>query len=242
MYLIYIDDSGDQRASIYTALMLPVESWLHTFKDIKKFRQRLKAKYGILITKELHATDLIGGRGHIYSRKLDKQTRIEIFDEVISFVSGIRDLKIFNSIKLNSKKYSWAFENLLDRIERTMKEKNDNCLLICDAGDEPRLKKIRRKKAIISHIPSDKNVYPIWIDTGKSTKNTPLEHIIEDIYFKDSKHCQFIQLADFCAYAFFRKEIPFEPLSVFKFQEKFNRLDKVLFKQASRKDSQGIIR
>ena len=230
MHLVYIDDSGDEACIIYTAILVSSHSWHDTYNQIKRFRQRLRDKYKIPISKEIHSTKFVSGRGRISADILTKNIRIEIFNEFLKLISSL-DVRIFNSIKHNSKQYIWAFNNLLNRIERTMKEENSKAILISDEGKENILSKLRRKMAIHNPIPSNNSISHVWQDTGTPTKNIPLENIVEDIIFKKSHHSHFIQLADVCAYAFLRYEKPLPSKTKYQLDSSFQIVENVLFKR-----------
>ena len=40
MHLIYIDDSADEKLSVYSALALPADQWRTAFADMKQYRAR----------------------------------------------------------------------------------------------------------------------------------------------------------------------------------------------------------
>ena len=73
MHLIYIDDSrdgsdipGDPKC-VFSALAISDDQWRDTFDQVKKYRRQIKQSDGIKISKELHATDFIAGRGNLGS-------------------------------------------------------------------------------------------------------------------------------------------------------------------------------
>ena len=75
-------------------------------------------------------------------------------------------------------------------------------LLVSDKGKYKTalLRRIRHHTPVASQFGG-------WPDRA-SYRNVPVEHIIEDIVFRDSRRSYFIQLADFCAYALYHSEYP----------------------------------
>jgi hypothetical protein len=88
-----------------------------------------------------------------------------------------------------------AFERLLNRINRTMGSRQTYAHLICDQGKELQYTTLVRKMRVLNYIPSK---FGGW-ETGQPSKNIPIERIIEDPQFKDSKSSYLIQQADFIA-------------------------------------------
>jgi hypothetical protein len=66
--------------------------------------------------------------------------------------------------------------------------------------------------------------------------------VIEDPFFKKSQQSYFIQLADFCAYALLRRERPLPSKTRYGLDQAFSLLSSILVRQASQRDSEGIIR
>jgi len=237
MHLIYIDDSQDKPTYCFSALAVPDDQWLDTFKAVKGWRKSLRDTDGIYITKELHAWKFVSGRGRIAPDVVTKWRRCQIFREALQFVAGLEHVSIFN-VCLDHRQ-DWAFERLLNRINRTMAAWGSRAILICDEGKEADYTRLTRKMSVYNPIPSQ---FGIWQDTGKDTKNIPIDRIIEDPFFKSSEKSYFIQMVDFCAYALLRKEKPIPSKSKYGIHLAFQNLDPLCVKVANRRDPYGIIR
>jgi len=83
--------------------------------------------------------------------------------------------------------------------------------------------------------------YGGWSD-GKSWKNIPTEHILEDPVFKRSDRSNFIQLADFCAFALLRMDHPTAPMMALGINKSFERLEPICLKAANPRDRFGVTR
>lgn len=239
MFLIYMDDSKDQvnKKCVYSGIMVHEKYWMHFYKCLKNTRTQLKREYGIYTNKEFHAWKFLSGRGKLSEKFINKQTRCEIFNRYMVYLSRHR-IHIINGIAPISKE-DWLFERLMNRINKTMESWDEKALVICDQGKENEYTKLTRKMKVINRIPSDRGV---WKDTGKASKNIPVEHIIEDPQFKDSKTSYLIQMADFVAFSFLRREVPTEKAKQLGFDQSFNLLNPVLLKEANRKDAEGVVR
>jgi len=166
-----------------------------------------------------------------------------------------------------------AWDRLLNRIERTMRSfeqeellkrkklvtsisgEKDNidvitsrleafrprAIIIADEGREAELTKIFRKMNIYNPIPSQMGM---WVDTGLSTKNIPVERIIEDPVFKKSQQSFFIQLVDCIAFSLLKRETaPTKNINKYGIDKMFEKaLSGICFRKAHPKDPLGIVR
>jgi hypothetical protein len=240
MHLVYIDDSQDQRARLYTfsALAVPAERWRAVFAEIRHFRRQIRDSDGIYVTKELHAWKFVSGRRRIAPGIVTKWRRCSIFREALTVLAQQQDsLSLFN-VALHHRQ-DWAFERLLNRINRTMQAYGSHALLICDEGKEAEYTRLVRRMGVYNPIPS---AYGVWRDLGTMTRNIPIEYIVEDPFFKRSDRSYFIQMADFCAYALLRRECPLPSKTRYGLDTAFNLLAPICVTAANRRDPLGIIR
>jgi hypothetical protein len=114
-----------------------------------------------------------------------------------------------------------------------------HAILLCDEGKEADYTRLVRKMSVFNPIPSQ---YGVWQDTGSTTRNIPIDRIIEDPFFKKSERSYFIQMADFCAYALLRKERPIPSKSRYGLDSVFMELEPICVKEANPRDPYGIIR
>ena len=59
MHLIYMDDSRDEKACIFSALAIPADEWRKCFERVRDLRRHLKRAYGIYVYKELSSRTYI---------------------------------------------------------------------------------------------------------------------------------------------------------------------------------------
>lgn len=203
MWFAYIDESKDDGGFyIYTALVMNGEKWRIAFDKVKDFRRSLRDEYGIHMSHELHAWKFAAGKGQIGNRPILKPERAEIFRRVMKFIADSRCFLVVSSCHRIEQ---YAFERLMNRINRTAQGKDKNVLLFFDQGEEVEITKRIRRMRVHNPIPSK---FGTWAGSDKVTKSIPLERCVEDPIFKDSKASYFVQLADFCAYALLRMERP----------------------------------
>ncbi|MFQ5642016.1 MAG: DUF3800 domain-containing protein [bacterium] len=238
MHLIYIDDSRDEKLCVFSALAIAEEHWRDAFQEIKQFRRDLKQSDGIYVYTELHAWKFVSGRGHIADRVVAKGRRCQIFMDALRQVANLPDARLFNAV-LPAKQDMWAFERLLNRINRAMQKWESRAILICDEGKETAYTKLTRRMGTYNPIASR---YGKWSGSGARYRNIPITRILEDPFFKRSERSYFIQLVDFCAYSLLRRERPVASKTKYGLDKAFNLLSPILVREANSTDSEGIIR
>lgn len=238
MHLIYIDDSRDEQLCVFSALAIPVDQWRAALQQIREFRRRLRREHGIYVYKELHAWKFVSGRGRPSDRTVTKSQRCSIFREVLDLTAELPGVRLFNAC-FPAKQDTRAFERLVNRINRTLQAWGSYGLLISDEGKEPVYRRLVRRMAVFNPIPSR---FGVWRDTGEVTRNIPIDRIVEDLVFKRSDQSYFIQFADFVAYSLLRRERPTDYVTRYGLHTAFGTLDRILVKEASRHDPEGIIR
>jgi hypothetical protein len=238
VHLIYVDDSGDEVLSIFSAMAIPADQWQIAFKEIRDFRRDIKQTDGIFVHVELHAWKFVSGRGKIADRIVTKGRRCQIFKQALSLVSRLPRVRLFNAV-FPATDEDRAFERLLNRINRTLQAWDSRAILICDEGKESTYTRLSRRMHIYNPIPSQ---YGRWLDTGKQIRNIPIERILEDPFFKSSSQSYFIQLIDFSAYALLRRERTIPSKTRYGLDTAFNLLSPCLVREATRHDPEGIQR
>ncbi len=237
MHLVYIDDSRDEQACVFSALIIPASRWRECFEQVRAFRRALKQSDGLFVRKELHAWKFVSGRGRISDGVVTKYRRAQIFKEALQLTAGLPDVRSANAVS-TADDDERVFEYLANRINRTMRAWESHALLICDEGKEAVYTRLLRRMGVFNPIPSMLGAWP----GGTATRNIPVELILEDPVFKTSQRSYFIQLADFCAYALLRKERPVASKTRYGLNTAFDLLDPILLREATRYDPQGIIR
>jgi len=238
VHLFYLDDSRDEQLCIFTALAIPVPAWRRCLDMLKEFRRSIRRSHGVFVHRELHAWKLVSGRGRIADRIVTKYERSRIFRDFLSTVAALPGASVFNAC-FSKKDDMIALERLLNRINRTLRTWNSHGIIISDEGKELEYTRLVRKMGVFNPIPS---MFGRWKETGEAYKNIPIDRIVEDPFFKRSQQSYFVQAADCVAYALLRRERPVPSKTRYGIHEAFRLLSKVLFREASRRDPEGIIR
>lgn len=235
MWFAYIDESKDNAGFyIYTALITNGERWSAAFDKVKAFRQTLKEEHGIHVSHELHAWKFAAGKGQIADRPISKQARAPIFRQVLRFIAESKSFVVVSSCHTTEQ---FAFERLLNRINRTAEARKQNVLLFFDQGGEAEITRRIRRMRVYNPIPSQ---FGSWGKVESAAKSIPLSHCVEDPIFKDSRASYFIQLADFCAYALLRMERPIASRSVLGYDTMYEELRPASRRITNVKDPRGM--
>lgn len=237
MHFVYIDDSGDEKVRCYSALILHETVWKEAQARIRQHRRELKRTDGMFVTKELHATEFVSGRGRVGLQIVPKGRRCQVFKETLSLVAGLPNIYMHSAIGSRSND-RLLFERLINRINRTMGEWKSNAIIFHDEGKD--YTHLARRMCVYNPIRSKFGAWP----GGSPIRNMPIDRILEDIVFRDSRDSIFIQLADFCAYALFRSEHPLPTKSKYGLDTAFSLLHPICIRQAYGADPKklGIIR
>lgn len=237
MHFVYIDDSGDEKIRAYSAIAIPATDWKKSLATIKQYRRDLKKSYTILVTKELHATDFVGGRGRIATKVIPKGLRCHLFRETLKLVASLPGVRLFNAISPKASE-RLIFERLMNRININMSKSGSNAVIIHDEGKDYTY--LVRRLGVYNPIQSK---YGKWAD-GNTHKNIPLDNVLEDIVFRNSEDSYFVQLADFCAFALFRNEHQLESRNKYNLHTAFDELQPICVREAFSGDPRhlGIIR
>ena len=156
MWIVYLDESkDDNKFFVYSALIVDSVRWSMALKATANFRRKLKSDYGIYTNKELHAWKFAAGKGQIAPRSINKEKRAEIYAEVLRFIATSGFFRIISAVHI---KEEYAFDRLINRLNRTADEQQQDCILICDEGQEVAFTRRVRKMRVYNPIPSNKGV------------------------------------------------------------------------------------
>jgi hypothetical protein len=75
----YVDESYDKTKYCLSAISIRHSVWSECFDMVREHRTNLKRDFGIYLRKEIHARDLVAGRGKISPNLIGKWQRSRIF-------------------------------------------------------------------------------------------------------------------------------------------------------------------
>ena len=251
MRLYYIDESEGPRYYVRSALGVDSDKWNDLFTYVHAWRVELRDRYGIPLNRELHACDLLAGRG-LLAKNGDANERLSPQHGAEVFLSGLCRLEatarnlggieVINVClhKPRSRNHEQASLNrLLNRINTSVAAAERHAFLIFDEGREEMISRLYRKLKVRNQVPSR---YEAWED-GEKTRDIPNQQIIGGPAFRSSKSDYLLQVADFIAHALLKQEeAPIPRVEDYAIDRAFSILEAALNRNASRSDPQGIVR
>ena len=251
MRLYYIDESEGPTCYVRSALGVDAERWNDLFTDIQEWRRELQKRYGIPPDRELHACDLLAGRGMLArnggtNERLAPSQGAEVFmdglrriEDAASNIGGVEVINVCLR-KPDVKAYEQVSpDRLLNRINASVKAAGRHAFLIFDEGKERMITRAYRRLRIFNPVPSR---YERW-EEGERTRNIPVENVIGGPAFRNSDSDHLLQMADLIAHALLKQEEePVPRVENLGIGDAFSILDKALNRRASRHDPQGIVR
>ncbi len=254
MYLMYVDESGDSGLSnsptryfILSGLIIHELRWNDSLNQLIEFRKRMRTSFGLLMREEIHSAHLINRPGSLV--RIPRNDRLTIIRAFLNEVSALPEVNIINIIVDKQGKPAGydvlgkAWEALIQRFSNTMMRRNfpgpanadERGMIIPDNTDAKTVQGLMRKMRKYNPIP---NQSPY----GVGYRNLIVTNIVEDPYFKDSRHSYFIQAADVVAFSLYQRTAPSSYVKRKSAQNYFNRLGGVLCRAASTSDPEGIVR
>jgi hypothetical protein len=256
--LYYLDEASGPTRYVRSALGVDEDVWSEAFLQIRDWRKEVMRQYKIPLYKELHASDLLALRGELVKEQGKYRRLADIKDAVNIYISGLQrleklakslsgSLEIINvSMPKSPKKIREedTLDRILNRIEASVRNKA-RAFLIFDEGNEKKIAYYYRKMRVYNPVPSK---FGKW-ETGEQWKNIPIKDIIGGPAFRNSAGDYFLQMVDFVAYALLKQDevnkdrhkVP-PRIKRYNIDKAFGLLDSALNKNASKSDSQGVVR
>ena len=219
--------------------------WLTTLDAIVSFRRAMRAKYGLKLREEIHASHFVHHPKSL--ARIKKSLRLRLLRDVLDFEAALPDVNLIDIVVDKSSKtppfnvFEFAWTALIQRFHNTISAQNfpgphnpqDRGLILVDRTDEKRLRDLLRKMRRFNPVPSM---------FGGGALQIPVRTIAEDPNPRDSAHSYFIQLSDVNAFFLTQKLGPSFYVKRKGARNYFDRLDPILCKVASLSDPQGIVR
>ncbi len=250
---MYVDESGDSgvvgsptRYFILSGLVVHELRWSETLDQLIEYRKRMRNAFGLLMREEIHSAHLINRPADLV--RIPRNDRLTIIRAFLNEVSSLPDVSIINVVvdkKNKPEDYDVMFkawEALIQRFSNTISHRNfpgpanpdERGLIVPDNTDMKKVLTLTRKMRKYNPVPNQSRF-------GAGYRNMTVTNMVEDPYFKDSRHSYFIQAADVIAFSLYQRTAPSSFIKRKSAQNYFNRLDNVLCKTASTSDPEGIV-
>jgi hypothetical protein len=263
MYLMYADESGDSglvgsptRYFVLTGMVLYESRWHSALNRFVTFRKSMRAKFGVLLSEEIHSGKMLTKPGPL--ARIKKHDRLTIIRHLLD---ELDDLPYLNFITIRVDKrgkpanydpFAKAWEALIQRFENTLNAKNfpdakiwwmlpssfppvQKGVIFCDETDSASLRRLYRRMRVFNPVPHTQATY------GSGYRQMPLTHIVEDPSVRSSHHSYFIQAADAAAFAAYQMYAPSKYIRSKGARNYYRRLSTVMCKLASRPHPLGIV-
>jgi hypothetical protein len=246
MLLAFVDESGDTGlagTATYTlgCVLVEADQWKNSFDDLREFRRRLRAKYGIPVRAEIKSNFLIHSGGELKNLELTPNDRKMIYRAHFDQMAKSNTFKAF-AIVVHKAGYlekdeifTDAWISLLQRLEATSRHKDKKILLIHDEGNDDSIKRLTRwsryRLSAGSQYSNNFNLHPFI-------------NLVEDPIPRKSQESYFIQLADLVAYAGFRRLYPASKNQKVVSQEMWESLSNAKFAEVNKNKvitAEGIV-
>ena len=251
MRIYYIDESEGPRYYVRSALGVDAERWNDLHGSVQDWRTALAGDYSVPTSRELHACDLLAGRGNLAridntGRRLTPERGAEIFMSGLRIIEhaawSLGGIEVINVClrKADFKGYERvSLDRLLNRINTSVAADGRYAHLIFDEGGEKMVRRLYGRLRKRNPVPSK---YEVWED-GEATRDIPIERIIGGPSFRSSQDDDLLQMADLIAHALLKQEEePSQRVTELGIHLAFGILDRSLNRKASRRDPQGVVR
>lgn len=214
MRLIYVDDSGDAGARTLSAISIPEDKWSEVMGKWLRGRWRMYQAFGVHKNQELHANELLKGRGRFcetptQESRFHDQQRVELFRSMLKSLATVKGLE---TVTITEKKRTLPdlYGTLLDHLETSLAAAGEYGMICFDGKESPRsLDSADPSAALAAHEDALRDSQPYRARHRALDLNT--RRVIEDMHVQDSKYSQLIQAVDLMAYAAFHAAVRKDP-------------------------------
>jgi hypothetical protein len=123
--IFYVDESFDSDKFCLSAIGIRHAEWRECFSTVRAHRNQLKQDYGLFLRKEVHAHELVSGRGRLSDKIISKYERSRILFGLLRLTAQLPQVILINiclDVRGRSNPQMDAWDRLINRIERTMLE------------------------------------------------------------------------------------------------------------------------
>ncbi len=203
MNLIYVDDSGDESCTIFSALWIPEIRWRSYLKGWLTYRKQLYRDHLIPADYELHAQDWLSKRPEwpeergqppdiIVGGKAARKSRGQRYEKALKVISTFHDARLFTVYADGVDKLG-LYEELIGWLDEALSIENEFGLVLLDGLDQGHRYRASHRRLVLRD-----------------------RCLLEDPMECASHGSQLIQMADLCAHAAFRyvRDLETDPIQL----------------------------
>lgn len=233
----YVDESYDDERFVLSAVGIRATHWRSCVDAVAEHRRELQRAHGFFTRKEIHARELVAGKGRVSKVPIGKFQRSQIFAGLLKLVASLPEVRLINVCLQKSGRKDpqlEAWDRLVNRLEKAAKANEAEVLRArrtaaaqIAAGssdllgalafhvlpraalvaDEGREREIRRAFRRMAVFNHIPSRFGAWPD-GARTQNIPTTRFVEEPFFRRSEDSHMIQLADCVAFSLLKREAP----------------------------------
>ena len=251
MRIYYIDEADGPTCYVRSALGVDAERWNSLHSSVESWRYAMAGDYNVPTSRKLDAADLLARRGNLVridntGRRLTPEQGAEIFMDGLRIIESASyrrgGIDVINVClrKADVRDHEKvSLDRLLNRINTSAKADGRYAHLIFDEEGEWMVGQLHDRLRVRNPVPSR---YEVWEDGG-ATKDIPIERIIGGPSFRSSQDDDLLPMADLIAHALLKQEEkPSPSVTELGLHLAFGILKRVLNRNASRSDPQGVVR
>ena len=180
MVIFYVDDSGDERITTFSAIGVPADRWNVATAQWLAWRRRLHDEHDIDVQYRLHATDWVAGRGRpaedpraVVNRS--KPLRWRTYVAALDVLAAMPDTMVL-TVSYPGVDRAGAYRYLMRALEDVLTTRRDRGMVVLD-GESSELRTLHGELDPVSR------------------------RLVEDPWKRDARESQWLQAADLVAYA-----------------------------------------
>jgi uncharacterized protein DUF3800 len=171
MYLMYVDESGDTGVTnsptkhfALSSLIVHELRWQTALQQLIEFRRRMRDRFGLLMTEEIHASGMINRPGPLV--RIKRNDRLTILRALLDEITHLPDVNLINVVvdkrpsDTSDVVFDRAWSALIQRFEDTLSHRNfpgpanpdERGLIICDETDLRLNRLLRRMRFAGSYL------------------------------------------------------------------------------------------
>ena len=176
MYLMYVDESGDTglvnsptRHFALSSLIVHELRWTAALQQLIDFRRRMREKFGLRMSEEIHAAGMINKPGPLV--RIKRNDRLTILRALLDEITHLPDVNAINIVvdkrptDTSDVVFDRAWRTLIQRFENTLSHHNfpgpanpdELFLIFCDQTDT-RLNRLLRRMRRYNPVPNQSSL------------------------------------------------------------------------------------
>nr|WP_202453109.1 DUF3800 domain-containing protein [Streptomyces sp. SID4913] len=206
VYFCYADDSGADQGRTLTGLLIPEEGWSDLLHHWLEGRRKLEEEWGVPKNTELHASQLVKGRGRPcvteeQNNRFSRSARMAAHGLMLKQLARCESLRVL-TVAGRTAQVAEVYQSFVNHLEAWALDQDTRVMIMFDGLSGP----------LDADALTPEDARGAWEQAIRNAKpyrdahrGLPLasRRVLEDPVMQDSRYSQFIQAADLVGYAAF---------------------------------------